>query len=161
LVFIFENLKIQNMTKRAKPKKDVNGKYIKNGAAAKSGLNKAILEKGWYKVKMYTLYKANREGKYCFSIGAHYTSQECATCGHTHPDNRKTQSDFLCIGCGYSEDADRNASDIIKKRAIQLILYSGTELSKGLLGKSLDTGRGANVRLQNHKSGIAAVATKR
>jgi len=35
------------MTKRAKPKQDENGKYIKNGAAAKSGLNEAILKSMW------------------------------------------------------------------------------------------------------------------
>ena len=42
-IFVHEDLPVKNMTKRAKPKKDENGKYIKNGAAAKSGLNEAIL----------------------------------------------------------------------------------------------------------------------
>ena len=41
---------------------------------------------------------------------------------------------FLCERCGHSDNADRNAALVIKKRAINLILDSGTELSdKGVL----------------------------
>ena len=36
-VFVHEDLLVKNMTKRAKPKRDESGRYIKNGAAAKSG----------------------------------------------------------------------------------------------------------------------------
>jgi putative transposase len=39
-VFVFEDLKIKNMTKAPKPKKDENG----NGARAKAALNKGILD---------------------------------------------------------------------------------------------------------------------
>jgi hypothetical protein len=46
-LFVFEDLKTKNMTKRAKPKMDENGKWIRNGAAAKSGLNKSILGSTW------------------------------------------------------------------------------------------------------------------
>jgi len=42
-VVVIENLQLKNMTRRAKPKQDEQGRWIKNGAAAKSGLNKAIL----------------------------------------------------------------------------------------------------------------------
>ena len=48
--------------------------------------------------------------------------------------------------CGYTAHADRNAAHVIKKRAINLILDSGTELSaKGVLvppKPQVDTGRG-------------------
>jgi putative transposase len=42
-LFVFEALKVKNMTKRAKPKLDEQGRWVRNGAAAKSGLNKSIL----------------------------------------------------------------------------------------------------------------------
>ena len=42
-LFVFEALKVKNMTAKAKPKQDEQGRRIKNGAAAKSGLNKSIL----------------------------------------------------------------------------------------------------------------------
>ena len=48
---------------------------------------------------------------------------------------------FYCENCGHSDNADHNAAKVIKKRAINLIINSGTELSsKGIL---LDRGRGA------------------
>lgn len=41
---VFEDLNIKGMSARCKPKQDENGKYIRNSQAAKSGLNKAILD---------------------------------------------------------------------------------------------------------------------
>jgi putative transposase len=51
------------MTGRAKAKKDDSGKWLKNGAGAKSGLNKAILNVGWHRFEEFLKYKANRAGK--------------------------------------------------------------------------------------------------
>lgn len=141
-VIIFENLKTSKMTKKPKAKKDRNGKFIPNQAKAKAGLNKTILNVGWHYLETYTYYKAAKAGKAVFKIPAPYTSQECADCGHTHPDNRKKQDLFVCGKCGHVDNADRNASLVIKKRAIHLFLDSGTELvGKGI--PMLATGRGA------------------
>lgn len=142
-VFVFEDLKISNMTKAPKAKQNEQGQFISNHAKQKAGLNKAILSKGWYQLEIFTKYKANQAGKAFFKISAHYTSQECANCGHIHPDNRKSQALFHCGCCGNIDHADRNASLVIKKRAIKLILDTGTVLSvRGVLS-STDTGRGA------------------
>lgn len=152
-VIILEDLKTRNLTKKPKAKQDSNGKWAQNGARAKAGLNKSILDKGWHIFESYTKYKAARAGKAWFKINPNYTSQECANCSHTHPDNRKSQSDFVCDCCGHIDNADRNAAMVIKKRAIKLILHSGTELSnRGVL--HLDTGRGAI-----NKSGLTNVST--
>ena len=43
-LIVFEDLNIKGMSARCKPKQDENGKYIRNGASAKAGLNKAILD---------------------------------------------------------------------------------------------------------------------
>lgn len=137
-VYVFEDLRTKNMTKSAKGTEEQPGKNVK----AKTGLNRAILDKGWHMFEAFTKYKAYRAGKVVFKIPASYTSQECAVCGHTHPDNRKSQEKFLCLDCGNTDNADNNAQKVIKKRAINLILYSGTELSeRGVLLSG--TGRGA------------------
>ena len=121
-IFVFEDLKIQNMTKRAKPKKDeATGKFIKNGAAAKSGLNRVILGSAWSKVLAYTKYKGLRKNKVTIKIKPNGTSQECSKCGHTHSDNRETQSLFICKSCGLEINADYNASLVIKKRGVTAI----------------------------------------
>ena len=75
-----------------------------------------------------------------------------------NPDNRKSQELFKCENCGHTDNADKNAAEVIKKRAIKLILNSGTELSKR--GVLLDSGRGAKVRRGKSKS-THAVASKR
>jgi len=141
-IIVLEDLKTSQMTKAPKPKQDEkSGKWLKNNARSKAGLNKSILDKGWYQLENYLAYKAFRSGKALFKVPAHYTSQECGHCGYTHPDNRRTQERFLCGSCGHSDNADENAAEVIKKRAIELILDSGTELSdRGVL---LDSGRGA------------------
>lgn len=161
-VIILEDLKTKNLTKKPKAKLNDKGKWEKNGAKAKAGLNKAILDKGWYKLENYLKYKALRAGKVCFKVSAQFTSQECANCSHIHPNNRLTQSVFKCESCGYSDNADANAAKVIKQRAIELILHPGTGLSKGgvLL---LDNGRGAahKPELVKAKSARSVEASKK
>lgn len=141
-VFIFEELNTQKMTLKPKPVQDETGKYLPNKAKAKAGLNKAILNVGWHMLETYVKYKAQRLGKAVFKIRAAYTSQECALCGHTHADNRKTQDGFKCVSCGHTDNADKNASKVIKSRAIGLILDTGTVLAEDLLSSA--SGRGGS-----------------
>jgi putative transposase len=149
-VFVFENLKTSNMTRKPKPKQDEQGRFISNKAKQKAGLNKSILNVGWYKIEAYTKYKAFASGKAVFKISPAYTSQECALCDHIHPDNRKNQSDFICGNCGNVDNADNNASLVIKKRAVNLILDTGTVLSDGGLLRA-DIGRGGNIKTECSK----------
>jgi putative transposase len=121
-LFVFEALKVQNMTKRAKPKRDENGRWIRNGAAAKSGLNRALLASTWGKSKEFLSYKARRAGKLVIEVPAFYSSQECAACGHTHSDNRPSQAEFVCQSCNHADHADHNAAAVIAKRGVRLVL---------------------------------------
>ncbi len=141
-VIILESLKTSNMTKKPKAKIDEKtGRWQKNNRRAKASLNRSILDKGWHQLEAFLKYKSYWAGKALFKVPAFYTSQECADCGHTHPNNRKSQELFVCDCCGYSGNADHNAAEVIKKRAINLILDSGTELSES--GELLGKGRGA------------------
>lgn len=121
-LFVFEALKVKNMTKKAKPKQDDSGRWIRNGAAAKSGLNKAILDSAWGATKIFLSYKARRQGKLAVTAAPQYSSQECAACGHVHKDNRISQSEFVCLSCGNIDHADINAAKVIKRRGITLLL---------------------------------------
>jgi putative transposase len=155
-IFVFEDLKTSNMTKAPKAKQDHNGKHISNKARAKAGLNKAILDKGWHRLEVFIRYKALKAGKVVFKVSAFYTSQECANCHYIHPDNRKNQAWFHCGSCGNIDNADRNASLVIKQRAINLILNTGTVLSeRGVLTFS-DTGRGAKSQSSKDSSLLAS-----
>ncbi len=121
-IIVLEDLKIRNMTKAPEPKQDENGNYLPNGASAKAGLNKAILESCWGKIKTYTTYKGRRSGKLLIVVPPHHSSQECSRCGHTHPKNRKSQSEFVCQKCGFAENADLNAALVVKERGIKTLL---------------------------------------
>jgi putative transposase len=128
-VVVMENLKLKNMSKRAKPVFcEKTQKWLRNNAAAKSGLNKALLGVGLYKLEEFINYKAYKQNKVVFKINPMNTSRECAVCGYTHSDNRQTQSIFRCQQCGHTDNADHNAAMVIRKRAIDLLHHSGTEL---------------------------------
>ena len=105
-------------------------------------MNRSILRIGWSKLETYTLYKARQRACLFVKIAPHYSSQECAECSYISPANRRSQSLFVCGSCGYRENADRNAARVLKKRTIELILNSGTELSDKNVLFLPDIGRG-------------------
>lgn len=110
-----EDLKIQNMVKRAKPKHDGKVGYLKNGRLRKSGLNKAILDASWGTLFEMISWLAVKRGKSVIAVNPKYSSQECAECGHIDKNNRSGEK-FLCTECGYTEHADTKASRTTAKR---------------------------------------------
>lgn len=76
-----------------------------------SGYSKHILDCGWGTFFGMLEYKTN-----VVRVNPEYTSQECSSCGHVSKKNRKTQSHFKCVECGYKDNADLNASKNIKSR---------------------------------------------
>ena len=153
-VIVLEDLRTKNMTAKPKARRAHTGKWEKNGANAKAGLNRSILDKGWHQLESFIKYKSYRAGKSWFKVPAYQTSQECAACSHTHPNNRKSQDRFHCENCGHTDNADHNAAEVIKKRAINLILDPGSGLSKrGVL--LADTGRGATSKTRRAKASRA------
>ncbi len=63
--------------------------------------------------------KALRAGKLMIRVPPAYSSQTCAACGHVNPDSRLSQADLVCQDCGYTDNADHNASAVIKQRGIK------------------------------------------
>lgn len=101
------------MTKSPAPKPDEQnpGHFVPNQAAAKAGLTQKILNSAWGSLVLFLIYKANHAGKVVIKVSPQFSSQECAQCGHIHPDNRRTQSEFVCQSCGHTANADINAAD--------------------------------------------------
>ena len=125
LLIVFEDLNVKGMTKKPKAKKDENGKWAKNKAAAKAGLSQKILTAAWGKTVTFAKYKAIKSGKLCIKINPYQTSQECAHCGHTHSDNRPSQPVFVCQACGHQDHADHNAGRVIALRGVRKRLSGG------------------------------------
>jgi putative transposase len=105
-MIVIEDLKVSNMSKSAKGTAEQHGRNVK----AKSGLNRSILDQGWYEMRRQLEYKQLWRGGQVLAIPAAYTSQRCACCGHTVKENRLSQSRFECLECGYTENADINGA---------------------------------------------------
>ncbi|MEW6207402.1 MAG: transposase [Acidobacteriota bacterium] len=61
---------------------------------------------------------ASKAGIRVIEVDARNTSKRCSRCGHCDRGNRKSQSDFRCLRCGYSHNADLNASFNIRHRHV-------------------------------------------
>ena len=120
-VFVLEDLKLKNMTAAPAPRLDAAGRYTANGAAAKAGLNRALLANALGQVATYLTYKAARRNKLVLRVNAAYSSQECAECGHVDASSRESQALFQCTRCGHSDSADHNAARVIRRRGVQLL----------------------------------------
>ncbi|EPZ6997298.1 RNA-guided endonuclease InsQ/TnpB family protein [Escherichia coli] len=123
-MIVIEDLKVSNMSKSAAGTLSQPGRNVR----AKSGLNRSILDQGWYEMRRQLEYKQLWSGgqllavppaytsQRCACCGQllavppAYTSQRCACCGHTAKENRLSQSQFRCQVCGYTANADVNGA---------------------------------------------------
>ncbi|MEA4200930.1 transposase, partial [Klebsiella pneumoniae] len=108
-MIVIEDLKVSNMSKSAAGTVDEPGRNV----AAKSGLNRAILDQGWYEMRRQLEYKQRWRGGEVLAVNPAYTSQKCARCGHTVKENRQSQAVFVCVACGYEANADINGAQNI------------------------------------------------
>jgi putative transposase len=108
-VIAHEKLNIAGMVRAPQPKPDPGrgGAFLPNGAAAKAGLNKSILDAGWGCFLGILANKAESAGRVLIPVDARNTSRTCPHCGHVAGENRPTQQTFRCVECGYTANADR------------------------------------------------------
>ncbi|MGA8297410.1 MAG: transposase [Acidimicrobiales bacterium] len=104
-----EALKVSKMTRRPKPRRDEKGGYERNGARAKSGLNKSINDSGWNMLLTMIAYKAEDAGRQMIAVDPRNTSRKCAKCGYVDKHNRRGVR-FSCLSCGHEAHADLNAA---------------------------------------------------
>ena len=97
-----EDLQVSNMAKSAKGTVENHGKNVKQ----KSGLNRAILDQSWFEFRRQLEYKTQWLGGSLIAVPPQNTSRTCPCCGYTAQENRRTQADFECVECGYTENAD-------------------------------------------------------
>ena len=111
-LIVVENLRVANMTRRAAPKPDPvePGAFLPNRAAAKSGLSRAILGKGWGKFLLALHHQARYTGTRIVLVPAAFTSQRCHQCQHVSAENRESQASFRCTRCAWHGNADTNAA---------------------------------------------------
>ncbi|TDE59485.1 transposase [Nonomuraea mesophila] len=115
-VIVHEDLRIANMTRSASGTIEAPGRNV----AAKSGLNRSILDAGWGVFLTILAYKAESAGRKLVAVNPAGTSRTCARCGHCAKENRVTQAGFACTACGHTAHADVNAAKNILRAGLAL-----------------------------------------
>ena len=105
-IVCLEALKTRNMTASAKGTVEDPGVNVRQ----KAGLNRSILEIGWFQFHQFLTYKLAAAGGELRLVRAAYTSITCSCCGIIEKTNRKSQAVYECADCGLSANADTNAA---------------------------------------------------
>ena len=129
-MIVIEDLKVSNMSKSAAGTVSLPGRNVR----AKSGLNRSILDQGWYEIRRQLAYKQLWRGGQVLAVPPAYTSQRCVCCGHTAKENRLSQSQFRCQVCGYTANADVNGARNILAAGDARLSWGG----RGAAGRPLE-----------------------
>jgi putative transposase len=135
-VLVVEDLRIENLTRGVKPKSDIeNGNliYLPNGQAAKSGLNKSMLDAAHGQFVTVLKYVAWKLGKTVLFVDPKGTSQHCWNCLNQVP--KELSERWHSCRCGESLDRDENSAKLIKKIGLSYESGGGTPSLKKAFAK--------------------------
>ena len=125
-----EDLQVRNLSKSAAGTVDAPGRNVR----AKSGLNKAILDQGWFEFRRQLEYKLAWNGGLLIAVPAHNTSRKCPDCGCVSADNRRAQAKFVCVECGFEDNADVVGAINILSRGMQTLRDQGQDTAEASAG---------------------------
>jgi putative transposase len=120
-IVYLEDLQVRSMSKSAAGSIDKPGSNV----AAKSALNKSILDQGWGEFRRQLEYKLTWAGGTLIAVPPHHTSQTCPRCKHISAQNRRTQARFRCVACDYTDHADVVGAINVKERGQRLLACGG------------------------------------
>lgn len=116
-----EKLNLRRMTRAARGTSERPGRNVR----AKAGLNRAMLDASFGLFRSMIVAKAEEAGRRIIEVDPKYTSQTCSACSYRSAQSRRRER-FVCVECGYDDDADVNAAGVILARA-QSALRSGLD----------------------------------
>ena len=105
-VVVLEDLKIKGMTASAAGTIEEPGRNVRQ----KSGLNRSILNQGWFGFETILAYKLEERAGTLLKVNPAFTSQTCSACGARDSESRESQALFACRSCGHRGHADINAA---------------------------------------------------
>lgn len=144
-----EDLALSSMTRSARGSIEAPGKNV----AAKSGLNRSLLEQGHAETLRQLAYKASWLGGEVRRVNPAYTSQTCPCCGHVSPANRPSRAVFRCAKCDHSGHADVIAARNILSAGLAAAARGGAPGSN----ESGTTPQRSHLLLRRKQSGIPAL----
>jgi len=98
---------------------------IRQTARLRKKQRKELHKWNFFQFEQFLTYKAEARGNKVEYVSARYTSQKCSACAYISRSNRQSQSVFKCKRCGFSLNADLNASRNIRQNYLDAICYPG------------------------------------
>jgi putative transposase len=129
-IVCIEDLKVRNMSRSAAGSVEMPGRHVR----AKSGLNKSILDQGWFEFRRQLKYKLAWSSGMLLAVPPANTSRTCPACGYVSAQNRRRQEKFACLECGFEENADLVGAINILSRGIGLRRDEGRDTGDALPG---------------------------
>lgn len=102
-------------TKRAIALENLNG--IRQRVTVPRRQRATLHSWAFYQLRQFVEYKAKRAGIPVVLVDPRNTSRTCPECEYVHKANRKSQSEFTCVACGFAGFADHIAAINIGRRA--------------------------------------------
>jgi putative transposase len=121
-----EGLQVGNMSRSAAGREEAPGTNVR----AKSGLNKSILDQGWFEFRRQLDYKLAWSGGWLIAVPPQNTSRTCPACGHIAKENRQTQDEFCCVECGFEENADVVGAVNILREGLSRLACQANEVTR-------------------------------
>jgi putative transposase len=121
-----EDLQVGNMSRSAAGNREAPGTNVR----AKSGLNKSILDQGWFEFRRQLDYKLAWNGGWLVAVPPQNTSRTCPACSHVSADNRQTRAEFRCVECGFEENADVVGAINILREGLSRLACQANEVAR-------------------------------
>ena len=124
------------MTARPTPRSDPErpGHHLRNGARAKAGLNRAILDASPGQLRRQLAYKCEWYGSTLVVAGPWFpSSKTCSSCKTVKTKLSLSERTFHCGVCGLAIDRDLNAS-LNLRDLVEHVAASGAETLNGCGG---------------------------
>lgn len=162
-LIVVEDLRVRDMVRSARGTVGAPGCRV----AQKRGLNRAITGRSWALFRARLTDKAaaavDPDGTprpvQVVAVNPAGTSQRCARCTHTTPENRYSQAGFRCQGCGHEANADVNAALNILAAGLA-VTGRGARCKTSAPPGTLATGREASTGSAGHPPLVGSLAGK-
>ena len=124
---VLEDLNVAGMTTAPKPMPDGAGGHVRNGARAKAGLNRAILDTSPAELRRQLTYKLAWHGGTLVVADRWFpSSKRCSSCGAVKAKLPLAERTYRC-DCGLVLDRDRNAALNLAAYGQRVVAGSGPE----------------------------------
>ena len=130
---VVEDLNVAGMTAKPAPRPDPDrpGHHLRNGARAKAGLNRAILDASPGELRRQLAHKCEWYGCRLVVAGPWFpSSKTCSCCKAVKTKLSLSERTFHCGVCGLAIDRDHNAS-LNLRDLVEHVAASGAETLNG------------------------------